>query len=217
MREKYEQELKNLNEKVLELGKLTDASLSKAVAALEKQDLDLAVQVIEGDVEINRLEEDINDMAILLIAKQSPVAVDLRRIIVTIKISSDLERVADFAVNIAKSAIRIGTNEYAISKESLHEMIQLVKKMLSLSLEAFINEDIALARTIASMDDEVDKLYSETIQYFLQLLVSSPDLVLQVSQLSFVARFIERIGDYTTNISEEILYVVKGKRYDLNN
>lgn len=217
LRENFDLKLKNLNEKLLELGSLAEIALEKSINALNNKDIESAIQVIDEDSYIDHLEEDINDLAIVLIARESPVAVDLRRIIVALKISSDLERVADYAVNIAKSAIRIGDTSYKVPVDSLQKMIEIATKMLSLSLKAFIEEDVVLARQIADMDDEVDKLYGETIQKYLQISVDNKEIIMQISQLSFVARYIERIADYATNISEGVFYLVKGIRYDLNN
>ncbi|WP_458412486.1 phosphate signaling complex protein PhoU [Schinkia sp. CFF1] len=217
LRENFDLKLKQLNEKVLELGGLAENAFLKSMTALKKNDIESAIQVIDEDSYIDHLEEEINDLAIVLIAREAPVAVDLRRIIVAIKISSDLERVADYAVNIAKSVIRIGETKHKVPDESLQKMFTIAKEMLSLSFKAFFEEDVVLAKKIADMDDDVDQLYGDTIKTFLQLSVDNKDEFMQITQLSFIARYIERIGDYATNISEGVFYIVKGIRYELNN
>lgn len=218
LRENFDLKLKQLNEKILELGKQAENAFVSSIEALRNKDIDQAIQIIDGDNHINHLEEEINDLAILLIARESPVAIDLRRIIIAIKIASDLERVADFAVNISKSVARIGEkNNMFLYGDSLFKMFDITKEMLSISLKAFVEEDVELAKKIAEMDDVVDKLYGETIQTFLQIASEHKQNVMQITQLSFIARYIERIGDYATNISEGVFYIVKGIRYDLNN
>lgn len=217
MREKFEVDLNTLHTKLIEIGSHTEIALSKAINALETQNIELALEVMEQDEKVDDLEEEINDFAILLIAKQQPVAIDLRRIIVSIKIAADIERMADNAVNIAKSAIRIGNEALVKPIDQIKKMHQLASEMLSLSLKAFHEEDVELARKVAEMDNEVDDLYGETIRDLLQTVPSDQDYLNQITQLSLIARFIERIADHATNISENILYLVKGRHYDLNN
>ncbi|WP_409301693.1 phosphate signaling complex protein PhoU [Peribacillus sp. SCS-155] len=213
VREKFEQELVQLKEKLVRLAYLASESIEESFIALEEQDLDKAVQIIENDNKADLLEEEINDFAILLIAKQQPVAIDLRRIVAAIKIASDIERMADFGVNIAKSAIRIGQNPLIYSLTELKTMQTITLEMIDLAIQAFETEDIALARKIAEMDDEVDRLYGESIKGMLQLSNSN---LQQITQLSFVARYLERTADHVTNIAESIYYLVRGRHLDLN-
>jgi phosphate transport system protein len=213
VRERFEQELEDLKGKIIELANLASASISRSFTALENQDLDMALEIIEDDTKADLLEEEINDYAILLIAKQQPVAIDLRRIIAAIKIASDIERMADFGVNIAKSAIRIGQQPIIYPLDHLKNMRDVTLEMIMLSIRAFEEEDIALARKIAEMDDEVDRLYGENFKSLFQL---SPENFQQLTQLAFVARYLERTADHTTNIAESIYYLVKGRHFDLN-
>lgn len=207
VRERFEGDLQELREKIINLAKLAEQAISRSFQALENQDDELALQIIEDDTRADRLEEEINDFAILLIAKQAPVAIDLRRIIVAIKIASDIERMADFGVNIAKSTIRIGQQPFIIPLDSLREMKDITIQMIKLSIQAFEDEDSLLARKIVDMDDEVDNLYGEIIKSLLKL---SGENLQQVTQLSFVARYLERTADHTTNIAEQIYFLVRG-------
>jgi phosphate transport system protein len=216
IREKFDEDLKDLQKKLLEIGNLAVEALDKSLEALESQNVDLALEIIEDDTKVNLLEEEINDTVILLIAKQQPVAIDLRRVIVAIKIANDIERIADFAVNIAKSTIRIGQDPLIKPIEHIKRMHEINKVMLKLSLEAYNEEDIAKAKNVAEMDDEVDELYGIIIKDLLLLNQQNPDKIPQITQLSFVSRYLERAADHTTNIAENIFYLVKGKRYDLN-
>ena len=169
VREKFHFDLKELQNKLIELGEFADHALSEAIHALETKNVELALEIMENDTRADVLYEEINDFAILLIAKQQPVAIDLRRIIVAIKIATDIERIADFAVNVAKSAIRIGNEEHVKPIVRIREMYEATSKMLKLSLESFLEEDVQKAKQVADMDDEVDHLYGQTIQELLRI------------------------------------------------
>lgn len=215
-RGRFDSDLKILRDKLIEIGSLTEIALGKAIYALEYKHIEDALEIISEDARVDDLDEEINELAIILIAKQQPVAVDLRRIIVAIKISSDIERMADFAVNIAKSTIRIGDEPLVKPIHTIKKMHKIASEMLSLSIKAYNEEDIVLAKRVADMDDHVDDLYGETIQDILTLMETKKDQSEQLIQLLFICRYIERTADHSTNISEGIMYLVKGKRYDLN-
>ncbi len=216
VRGKFDEDLKTLHGKLLELGNFAVNALNKSLESLENKDIELALKILEDDAEANIMEEEINDFAILLIAKQQPVAVDSRRLIVAIKIATDIERMADFAVNIAKSTIRIGNEPLVKPIEHIKQMHQLSVEMLTLSLEAYNEEDLGKAKKVAQMDDQVDDLYGQTIKDLLSLAQSKPEQLAQITQLSFISRYLERAADHVTNIAENVFYLVKGKRYDLN-
>ena len=216
VREKYEADLQRLNNKIVELGSFAQQALDRSLKALESQNVDDSLKIMEEDIKANRLEEEINDQAILLIAKQQPVATDLRRVIVAIKIAADLERIADFAVNIAKSTIRIGNDPFVKPIENIREMHAQTSQMIGLVLEAFMEEDVVKAKKIAELDDKIDDLYGQTIQELLSISANNSEKLPQITQLSFICRYLERAADHVTNISENIFYLVKGTRYDLN-
>ncbi|MCD7033101.1 phosphate signaling complex protein PhoU [Metabacillus sp. GX 13764] len=215
-REKFQLDLNTLRDKLIEIGSLTEIALSKAIDTLERQDIDRALEIIEEDKAVDVLDEEINDTAILLIAKQQPVATDLRRIIVAIKISNELERMADFAVNIAKATIRIGDEQLIKPIVHIKQMTEICAQMLSLSLKAYNEEDIVLAKKVADMDDQVDSLYGHIIKELLELTQDKRESMQQITQLLLVCRYLERFGDHATNISEGVFYLVKGRHYDLN-
>ncbi|MFC0188188.1 phosphate signaling complex protein PhoU [Fictibacillus aquaticus] len=216
VRENFQHQLDELKESIVKLAKMTEHALMESVIALKNQDLEKALEIIENDQRINILEDEINDAAILLIAKQAPVATDLRRIIAAIKISSDVERMADFAVNIAKSTIRIGSTPLIKPMEEIPKMAGIAIDMLSKSITAYVDEDVVLAKELADIDDQVDELYGKIIQELLGMMAQNPDYLAQITQLSFVCRYIERTADHATNIAESIIFLVKGKRYGLN-
>ncbi|ANU23486.1 phosphate signaling complex protein PhoU [Planococcus donghaensis] len=216
VRERFEFELNSAQEELITLSTMAVNALNKSVEALVTQDIDAALEVIEDDTEINQLEEFINDRVILLIAKQSPVATDLRRLIVTIKVASDMERVGDYAVNIAKETIRIGNQELLPQIEQILQMKKLAVAMLHQVIDAFVEEDIVKAKEIAELDDQVDDLYGDVIRKLIQAGGENPDKLGQITQLAFISRYMERSADHATNIAEQLFYLVRGRHYDLN-
>jgi phosphate transport system protein len=191
VREKFEDELTELQEKMMSLVQFTDRAFAKAMEAFQTHNIDLALKVMEEDTKANILYEEINDFAILLIAKQQPVAIDLRRIMVSIKIATDLERMADFAVNVAKSTIRIGQEPHIKEANKLKKMYEISSVMLKEALIAYQQEELFI-------------LNNEKGNYD------------QLVQMLFICRYLERYADHITNITEYIFYMVKGKHYDLN-
>lgn len=217
VREKFEHELRGVQEQFLKLSNLAITTLNKSIDALLNHDVDAALAIIENDIHINRMEEEINDRVILLLAKQQPVATDLRRLIVLLKAAHDMERVGDYAVNIAKENIRIGKADFVSPIKNIEEMRSKTITMLTEVMKAFIDENIEDARKIAELDDQVDQLYGQTIQQLLKVGAENPQMLSQVTQLSFVCRYLERSADHATNIAEQLFYLVKGRHYELNN
>lgn len=215
-RESFDKTLVELQDKLVEMSNLTASALEKSFTALKTQDVELAVSVIEEDNAIDILDIDINNFVVWLIAKEQPVARDLRRIIGALKISLEVERVADFAVNIAKSAIRIGSCESIIADTHLEEMKDLSIKMLQDAVQAFLEEDISLAKEVGELDDQVDEYNNINSKTILSYLSKQPEQMNQLTQLLFVNRHLERTADHITNIAENAAYLIKGKRYDLN-
>jgi len=216
VREQFQYDLQTLQQKVIELGELAKQALEIAMEGLRTRDVEKAIAVIDGDYRMDNLEEEINDFALMLITKQQPVASDLRRIFVSIKTATDLERIADHAVNIAKSTIRLGEKEVSVSLQSLESMFKIAIDMLQNVLLAYREENLTYAKKIAEMDDEVDELYGKAIREFISSIPDKPEAIGQITQLSFIARYIERIADHGTNIAENVFYLVKGKHYLLN-
>jgi len=217
VREKFENDLRSVQEQFIALSKLSISTLDKSITALLNQDVDIALSIIQNDKYINRMEEEINDRVILLLAKQQPVATDLRRLIVMIKAAHDMERVGDYAVNIAKETIRVGKTELVYPIRNIEQMRDKTIVMLEQVMLAFTEENVEKAREIAALDDQVDSLYGETIQQLLSVGAEHPDKLSQITQLSFVCRYLERSADHATNIAEQLFYLVKGRHYDLNN
>jgi phosphate transport system protein len=216
IRERFEQDLVDVQQQFMQLCDLSAEALQQAFSAFVHQDIDLALSIIEADVKLNRLEEEISDRVILLIAKQQPVATDLRRLMILVKAANDVERIGDYAVNIAKETIRIGKQPFVTSIEPIEQIYALTYRMLREISEAFIEENISKAKENAELDDEVDFLYGSTLQTYLRLTAVTPESIAQLTNLSFICMYLERCGDHATNLAEHLIYLVKGKHYELN-
>ncbi|WP_042474300.1 phosphate signaling complex protein PhoU [Bacillus ndiopicus] len=217
VRERFEHDMKTVQEDLLDLCNRSIVALEVSFKAFVNKDIDTALSVIDNDIHINRLEEMINDRVILLIAKQQPVATDLRRLMTIVKAASDMERVGDYAVNIAKDTIRIGKDDFITNIEILQEMSAKTVSMLRQIVDAFIHENASQAKEIAELDDQIDGLYGQAITNFMQLSSKQPENISQIMYLSFISRYLERSADHATNIAEHLFYLVKGQHYELNN
>lgn len=212
----FDKSLEELNAKVFKLGSLVNSRIEDAMNSLAEQDLELANQVITGDLYINELQSELEESCMLLIATQQPFAKDLRKIVAAFKISINLERIGDLAVDIAKHTIRTGNEGLLKPLVDLPRMAEIVRTMVIKGIEARKAEDADAARVMAKMDDDVDHLYNQVFRELLVFMMEDPKTITQATHLIFVGRFLERMGDYCTNIAEEVVYVVTGKRSDLN-
>ncbi|TMN22661.1 phosphate signaling complex protein PhoU [Lentibacillus cibarius] len=215
-REQFETDLKTLKEDIISLSNTSVKALIQAVDALYNQDLALAKNVIDEDKTIDKQELAINDQTILLIAKQQPVATDLRRLVIALQITTDIERMADNAKNIAKSTIHLGEDHRLTVHPKIKEMLDMAVEMNNTAMKAFEYEDISIAGKLSKMDDNVDRLYELIIKDILNETATNQEKIQYMMQMAFSARYIERFADHITNIGENILYLVKGKTYKLN-
>ncbi len=216
VRENFEKDLQELKEQMIEMSELTISALEKAFTALQTQDVELALEVIDEDAEIDQFDADIDQFIVWLIAKEQPVARDLRRIIGALKITSEIERIADFAVNIAKGTIRIGKTASLLEITHLERMKDISIEMLKKALEAFFDEDMGLAREVEKLDDQVDSSSDATTKLIMEYMRDHPEETPQMIQLLLINRHIERTADHITNIAESAAYLIKGRKYDLN-
>ncbi|WP_407308883.1 phosphate signaling complex protein PhoU [Desulfosporosinus sp. SB140] len=215
-RQKFDHDLEDLCLNILDLGKMVDERIGLAVKSLIDQDRDLANRVITGDSIVNDLQASIEEHCILLIATQQPFARDLRKVVACLKISIYLERMGDLSVDLAKLTHRIGQEPFIKPLVDIPKMSALVQEMLELGLKAYVQEDCEAAAAMALMDDDVDKIYSGVFDELKVIMMTKPQQVNQANYLLFACRFLERLGDYCTNISEEVVYICSGKRVDLN-
>lgn len=216
VRKAYEQELVHLKNDILSMGIEVKEAVEKSLNLMNTKSINRsAYEIIENDEKINKIELRILDTTTSMIARQQPVATDLRRCIVALKIASDLERVGDLAVDIAKSAVELKTDQYKLQIDELNSMAAIAIYMLEHSLEAYDRERLISAQKIASLDDQVDEKYNAFIRRsFRNIPEQVPSEV--ITQLSFIGRYIERVADHATNIAEWVVYEVNGHHFDLN-
>jgi phosphate transport system protein len=217
IRRNFDKNLKELKEKLFEMADLAKTSLNESVEALKTQDIEKAEEIIKKDHVINQYDNEINNLAIILIAKESPVATDLRKIISALRICSEIERIGDMATNIAKSTLHIGNQKLIKPIEEIPRMLSIAEEMLEGALMAFYSEDVSMAKKVADRDDEVDELYGHLVKELMTYIPNYPNEISQITQLAFTCRYIERVADHVTNICENVIFLVTGERFDLNN
>jgi len=207
---RFDEELKALKERLFTMAGLAEQAVGKSVKALVDRDLKLAKDVIQEDAAINRLEVEIEETCLNLLARYQPEARDLRMIAMVFKIVNDLERVGDQGVN-------IGERTQELLKESLlkplidiPKMAVLAQQMLKDSLDAFVNQDAELARSVCRRDDEVDHLNDQVYRDLLVYMTQDPKTIVRAIDLILVGRHLERVADHATNIAEDVYYLVRG-------
>jgi phosphate transport system protein len=212
----FQKSLDDLQQEILKMGGLVEENIARAVESLARQDLELVDKVFEVEEIIDRMELEIEETCIRLIATQQPMAKDLRRIGSAFKIITDLERMGDYSVDIAKVTRRIGEEPLIKPLIDLPRMTMLVQRMVKDSLDAYVREDPEMAMGVGRADDEVDNLHKQVFRELLVLMMENPRTINQATYLLFVSRSLERIADHATNISERVIYLVSGKRVELN-
>lgn len=215
-RKEFDHGLEQLHDFVIEMGNFVENALVESIEALKAVDVERAQQVIAADLSLNQLEEKVTELGAKLIATQQPVAKDLRRILSSFRIASDLERMGDLAVDIAKVVLRMEGQELIKPLIDLPRMAEIVQMMTTESIQSFIQENVDLAYKMAKDDDQVDALYGQITRELYSLMMENPRNITQSSLLSFVGRYLERFGDHATNIGESVVYIVTGTRPDLN-
>ena len=187
-------------------------AIKNAVDALARRDKALAQQVMDGDDLIDSMQVEIEDRCISLIARQQPVATDLRILGTGLKITTDLERIGDHAFDIAKIVLLIGDEPLIKPLVDIPRMAVMAQSMLEDSLQAYLKLDIQLAEKVCRDDDLVDQLYHQVFRELLTYMLEDPKKINQATQLIFVARYLERIADHSTNVAEWVIYLVTGER-----
>ncbi|MEN0644242.1 phosphate signaling complex protein PhoU [Alkalicoccobacillus gibsonii] len=215
LRSSFHQHLENVKDQISHLGKEVLTQFDQAIHAFEHSDLDVIKKVISYDEQINKYELEINNEVFQLIARQQPVATDLRSLIVAMKIAGDLERVGDLTVDMAKVSKRIDAESYLEKKHELLTMALDARKMLEESLVSFQTKNLIVAQKMAAFDDKVDAQFGQFIKGLFQNETSEHGAE-QLTQLAFIARYIERIADYATNVAEWVIYESNGEHFDLN-
>ncbi|MBW4839474.1 MAG: phosphate signaling complex protein PhoU [Paenibacillaceae bacterium] len=215
-RKEFDQNLEDLRQLLRQMGEHVEHALAEAISALQALDSAKAKEIVGRDAELNQMEEQVMEIGSRLIVTQQPVAKDLRRILVAFKISSDLERMGDLAIDIAKVTTRLEGQKLIKPLIDIPKMSELVILMLRESLQSYLDENTDLAYKMAKDDDEVDHLYSQMIHELYAFMIANPESLQQAMLLTLVGRYIERIADHATNIGESAVYLVTGHRPDLN-
>ncbi len=215
-RREFQKLLENLQQNILKMGGLVEENIARTIDSLVKQNIELAEEVFKVERLIDDMELEIEEMCMLLIATQQPMASDLRRIAAGFKIIADLERMGDYAVDIAKITVRIAGEPLIKALIDLPRMRLLVQKMVHDSLDSYVKEDERLAYSVGLADDEVDHLHKQIFRELLLMMIENPRVINQATYLLFVSRYLERIADHATNIAERVIYLASGKRVELN-
>ncbi len=211
MERKFDEELKNLKDKILKLGALVEEQVQNAVNALVKRDSNLAKDVIEKDTQVNRIEVEIDEECIRLIALRQPVGVDLRFITTAMKLVTDLERIGDLAVDICERAMELNLEPQLKPFIDIPRMADISMQMLKGALDAFVNRDSKLAQEVCARDDEVDNLNVQIFRELLTFMVEDSHTITRAVRISYISKYLERVADHATNIAEMVVYLVEGK------
>jgi phosphate transport system protein len=216
VREHFEKDLKELVLSVMKLGSNVEEALRRALAALSEQNVLEAERILSEDARINRLQLEIEDRCVGLIAREQPVARDLREIMTTIKVASNLERVGDLAVHLAKATKRLAGRPYIGLFQDIHRMAEIGIGMVHDAVEAFAGQDGAKAREVAGRDDRIDSIHAALIEELLVTMHENEQQIEMSTSLLFISRFLERLGDHVVNICEWVVYGAAGIHVDLN-
>jgi phosphate transport system protein len=208
----FEDELERLATKIAQMGGMAEEALALAIEALEKHDTALATRVIDGDAKIDQLEREVEEQAIVMIARRQPMALDLREIMVAIRVAAVLERAGDLAKNIAKRTFALDDESYPKTViAGLTRMGRLVLRQLKDVLDAYTQRDAVKAMEVWNADREIDDMYNSLFRELLTYMMEDPRNIGICTHLLFGAKNLERIGDHATNIAENVYYLVHGK------
>lgn len=211
MERHFEEEFNKIKSKILMMGSLVEDQIRNALTALVERDEALAQQVIENDHKVNTFDVEIDEMALDALVRYQPVARDLRFVTTAMKISTELERMSDLAENICERAIELNEEPQLKPYIDIPHMAERARVMVKESLDAFVKMDSALARKVIRDDDFVDNLTEQLFRELLSFMMENPKTISRAIRLSFIAKYIERLGDHATNVAELVVYLVEGK------
>jgi phosphate transport system protein len=207
----FESQLTKLRSTLLEMGGLVEDQIAQAIRALTERDEALARATVARDHTVNRLDVEIDDLCLKLLALHQPAARDLRLITTALKITTDLERIGDLAEHIAERAVELSGEVPIKPYIDIPRMADLARDMLHRSLDAFVREDVDLALAVCKADDAVDKLHEQLLRELLSFMMENPATIGRATRLLFVSKYLERVGDHCTNIAEMVIFMVKGR------
>jgi phosphate transport system protein len=208
---RYDEDLKKLREDILYMGGLVEDQIQKAVKSLVERDSDLAQVIIARDHEVNRLDVEIDDLCIKLLALHQPAARDLRFITTGLKITTDLERIGDMAVNICERALELNQEPQLKPYIDIPRMARISQRMIRESLDAFVREDTDMALKVCKDDAEVDQLNAQIFRETASFMIEDPQTISRATKIGSISKYLERIADHATNIAEMVIFMVKGK------
>ena len=208
--------MKLLTSELAEMGSLVEKQIYNSIEAFKNKDMKLVKQVMENDDKVDELNRRIEEQCLKFMAMESPVATDLRKVFTTSKIVTDLERMADYAVDICKITKRVESDVLGEECEPIWQMIDILRKMINKSIEAFVAGDIDAAYEICKMDDQVDTIYRGLFNDMLKKMAKDESIINKGAQILFASKYLERVGDHVTNICEWIIFSAKGDDVDLN-
>jgi phosphate transport system protein len=211
MSKHWERDLEHLQRHLMDLAAAVEEALFKGTRALRERDTALASEVVEGDSAIDQEENYVENECLKMLALHQPVAIDLRRVIAALKINTDLERMADLAVNMAERALSLAAFPKIAVPDRLQHMSDLTTSMVRRSLDAFVLGDADLAREVIRMDDEVDRYNREIIDELIVQMQHAPEQVPAFMSFFSAVRQLERIADHATNIAEDVVYLIEGE------
>jgi phosphate transport system protein len=215
-RRTLDRDLQAIHDDILRLGKMVDSAISQSMQALADRDTQLAESIVQGDEKLNNLRYQIEEACLALVATQQPAAGDLRNIMAAMSIVSDLERMGDHAEGIARIVIRMDDQPLLKPLIDLPRMAEICRKMLSQSLEAYMECDAEKALEVASQDDAIDDLYNQVFRELLSFMLEDPNTVTRALYLQFASHNLERIADRVTNIAERVVFMASGEILELN-
>jgi len=208
---KFDQELAELKKRLIRMAATAEAMIDKTIRELVDRDEQAAEPIGMYEDELNRLQIEIDELGMLLLATQQPVAADLRFIIAATKINSELERIGDLVVNITENVHVLLQQPELKPLIDIPRMADLARKMVRDSLDAFVRGDVLLAQAVIMMDDQVDALKEQVLRELLTYMMADPRSIERAMALILISRHLERIGDHATNIAEDVIYMVQGR------
>lgn len=211
MRNRFDRQLEQLNNELIEMGNLIEQAIQMAVNALIRKDVESAKSAIAFDQEVDRQERDIEALCMKLLLQQQPVARDLRLISAALKMITDMERIGDQASDISEITIALAEEPYVKDLTLIPQMAMETTLMVTHSVEAFVQKDLKLAQSVIDNDDVVDNLFGETKSELIELIRKNTEHSEQAADLLMVAKYFERIGDHATNIAEWVIYSITGQ------
>ena len=208
----YDDELKQLSSTILRMGGIAESQLASAIQAVARRDSELAERVVQMDVQIDHLADEVDVLCTKLLALRQPMAIDLRGIVAGIKLASEIERIGDYAKNVAKRALTLNQAPAVPSAQGVPRVGALVQRMIKDVLDAYAQRDAPRAIDVWNRDEEVDQLYNSLFRELLTYMMEDPRTITSSAHLLFIAKNIERIGDHATNMAEDIYFLIEGRR-----